>query len=586
MVPANEWYVSRRATHGGFGFALWERQRSRHPANSIYDLVNAAALVIDRCEGSSVKKTGPEAFGAGRPLLDQLKKLGWKEEQIQYDPEWRVPKNPSEATKREARKSFAGYPVDFAIFDDPGTLGEWEHVLIIVETKAPNEKSGISQLQIYMRLEPQAILGLWTNGTDVAAVYRAADGKLVSKKNAAIPGPEDEIIVPGEKLLHWQDLQSVTAKQLRAVFDRLLNHVVSADTRSTRRDEQLNQLCNLLLLKLESDRRGKANPEQALVFQIYKDEERTERRIRDYFSSTVKLTHGELFAAPEDQDIQLDGSTIHRACYELGSVRVLDTSMDVASAAFQVLRAASLKSEEGQYFTPYPVIRSGVTLLDINYDDKIIDPACGTGGFLIECFRQLRENSGGISESDAKAWAQQHLWGVDKDKINIKLSKSMMMILGDGSAHIYIGDSLCEHLWQRRWPHMPTVLSDESYTCVVTNPPFGEALKIKAADGRQAGLTVSHRYRKVKEGAYEADPGRYEDREIGIVFLERCYRLLVKGGRLGIVLPETYLFSKSYYWLQDWLKNRLLLRGVFNIPMEAFQGFCRAKTSFYIFEKI
>lgn len=532
-----------------------------------------------------MKKSGPEAAEVGQPLLEALKELGWKEEQIFYDPEWRVPKNPSEATKREAGKSFAGFPVDFAIFDDPATAGQWEHVLIIIETKAPNETAGISQLQIYMGLEPQAILGIWTNGTDVAAVHRASDGKLVSKKKARIPGPDDEIIVPGDKPLRWADLQPTTAKQLRTTFDRLLNHVVSADTRSTRRDEQLNQLCNLLLLKLESDRRAKANPDQPLVFQVRQDEDKTEAKIREYFE-TVKLTQKELFAAAEDQEIQLDAGTIYRACYELGTVRVLDTNMDVASAAFQVFRAASLKSEEGQYFTPFSVIRSGVTLLEIDYDDKIIDPACGTGGFLIECFRQLRENNPAISESDAKAWAQQHLWGVDKDKINIKLTKAMMMILGDGSAHIYIGDSLREHLWDKRWPHMPNALSNESYTCVITNPPFGEELKVKAADARQSSISVSQKHKKTKSGAYDWDPTKFEDREIGIVFLERCYQLLVKGGRLGIVLPETYLFSKSYYWLQDWLKTRLVLRGVFNIPMEAFQGFCRAKTSFYIFEKI
>lgn len=532
-----------------------------------------------------MKKTGPESLLVGKPLLDQLKALGWREDQIQYDPEWRVPKSPSEAAKREGGKSFAGFPVDFAIFDDTSTRGDWEHVLIIIETKAPDETAGISQLQIYMGLEPSAVLGIWTNGTETVAVYRAADGKFVTKKSAPIPGPDNEFLVPGEELLRWNDLQPANARQLRSVFDRVLNHVVSADTKSTRRDDQLNQLCNLLLLKLESDRRGKANPDQPLMFQIRDNENETEARIKEYFE-TVKLTQSELFEAPEDQEIQLDASSIHRTCYELGTIRVLDTKMDVAAAAFQVFRAASLKSEEGQYFTPYPVIKSGVALLEIGYDDKIIDPACGTGGFLMECFRQLHEDNPAISETDAKAWAQKHLWGVDKDKINIKLTKAMMMILGDGSAHVHIGDSLREHLWTKRWPQLSTALKNESFTCVVTNPPFGEQLKIKASDSRESSMTVAQKHKRDPSGAFLPDSSKYDDREIGIVFLERCYRLLVKGGRLGIVLPETYLFSKSYYWLQDWLKTRLVLRGAFNIPMEAFQGFCRAKTSFYIFEKI
>jgi type I restriction enzyme M protein len=68
--------------------------------------------------------------------------------------------------------------------------------------------------------------------------------------------------------------------------------------------------------------------------------------------------------------------------------------------------------------------------------------------------------------------------------------------------------------------------------------------------------------------------------------MERAYRLLMRGGRLGIILPETYFFSSSYRWLPGWLDRRFVLRGFLNIPMEAFQSFCRAKTNFYVFEKV
>ncbi len=69
------------------------------------------------------------------------------------------------------------------------------------------------------------------------------------------------------------------------------------------------------------------------------------------------------------------------------------------------------------------------------------------------------------------------------------------------------------------------------------------------------------------------------------MFVERAYQLLMPGGRLGIILPETYFFSSSYRWFTTWLEARFILRGVVNIPMEAFQGFCRAKTNFYVLEK-
>jgi hypothetical protein len=83
-----------------------------------------------------------------------------------------------------------------------------------------------------------------------------------------------------------------------------------------------------------------------------------------------------------------------------------------------------------------------------------------------------------------------------------------------------------------------------------------------------------------------AGPQEYADLEIGLVYLELAHKLLRVGGRVGIVLPETYFFSHSYRWLPLWLKDRLELRGMLNIAMEAFEEFCRAKTNFYIFERL
>ena len=54
---------------------------------------------------------------------------------------------------------------------------------------------------------------------------------------------------------------------------------------------------------------------------------------------------------------------------------------DTVSIAFQVLRSAALKQEEGQYFTPKQVIQAAIKLMDLSLDDMIIDPACGTGGY-------------------------------------------------------------------------------------------------------------------------------------------------------------------------------------------------------------
>jgi type I restriction-modification system DNA methylase subunit len=530
-------------------------------------------------------RRSPEHTAVRLPLVEQLVGIGWERPQLQYSPEWRVPKTPSEASNREAGLRYEGYPVDVAIFDTPQNVGKYEHLVILVETKAPEKTAGINQLKIYLSLEPHVRLGVWTNGSDTAFVFRAADGSFVIKRNGMLPRPTDTLVLEGAKKLVLDDLQPVSTATLRRVFKNLLEVVVARDTKSTRRDDQLNHLCNLLLTKLESDKNAKLAPDEPVAFQVWGSEAETSKRIQSLFES-MRLTHSDLFGADTDRHISLDEHTFSRAAYELGALKLIDVSIQVISEAFQVFRSASVKADDGQYFTPYTVIRSAVRFMEIHTTDKVIDPACGTGGFLLESYTQLRERYPAMSDGDAKGWAQRHLYGIDKDRINVKLTKAIMLIVGDGSTHTYLGDSLRSHLWPKRYPELVTAAVNESFTCAITNPPFGKNLKLSAADSERSGMTMSLRPDDRQDRSTAFSIALHEERELGLMFLERCYRLLVTGGRLGIILPETYMFSPSYAWLQSWMRHRFLIRGILNIPMEAFQGFCRAKTNFYVFEKI
>ena len=151
-----------------------------------------------------------------------------------------------------------------------------------------------------------------------------------------------------------------------------------------------------------------------------------------------------------------------------------------------------------------------------------------------------------------------------------------MQIAGDGSAHCVRGDSIRTHNWSRDWPHLRQAQwANGRFTKILTNPPFGENLKVTAKDCRLSQLDISRRGGE-----------RYTDMEIGLLFLQRAYDWLAPGGWVGIVLPETYFFSFNYTFLFAWMEQRFRPVVVANVPMEAFQGFCRAKTNFYVFEKL
>ena len=519
------------------------------------------------------------------PVLRKLLELGWNRGQIicpsdnSDDTEWFVPKSPSEATAREAKRSFKGYPVDVALFDDVEHKGDYEHVVALIECKEPKKKVGISQLKIYLGLEPHARMGVWTNGKEYARVYKlpiAGGYKVV--EGQGLPTPNENMILAGDKKITYNDLAKPSTKELKSIFSSLLGMVTSRDTRSTRREDQLSQISNMLLLKLDSDHEGEWDKNNPLAFQLRDAPSETANHINGSFAN-YKKEHPSLFADDEPDSILLDADTIQEIVLRLQPLNIGKMAPTALSMAFQIFRDATLKLGDGQYYTPLQVIEAGVEMMCLSHKDVVIDPACGTGGFLSAALMKIAE-----ANSDEKAvtqWAHYKLFGVDRDKTNIKLTRALMVGIGDGSTNAHHGDSLRESKWKSDTNGIQTVLKDGRYTAVLTNPPFGKELVINAADAKSSNLKIC----KHEKGGKPSDTYAPAT-ELGIAFVERAWRILQNGGRLGIVLPETYFFSKSYAWFREWMDEHFILRGALNIPMEAFQGFCRAKTNFYVFEKI
>lgn len=534
---------------------------------------------IDQAILDSLKNTQEQRLVVG-PLVSLLVSSGWELGQIIYGKhEWRIPKTPSQATKREKKQSFEGFPVDIAVFDSSAHVGNPRHLLFIIECKQPTESAGVSQLEAYFVGEPHARLGIWANNAEPSAsavfLYRQSERALIKRchvKDMPRPG---EPIKPNAQRLTYNDLIAPTEQTLKRTFADLLDKVVMTDSNVTRREEQLDQLCNLILLKLENDKQGKADRTSPLFFRPMASHKQTANSIRERYSKFVEL-YPEVFASDKDKALRFSDETIAACAEEISSLRLIDLGVSTIALAFQVLRSEALKQNEGQYFTPQAVIEAGVRMLQIKFEDIVLDPACGTGGFLVEVMLDMQRRHPDWPLEEVSKWAQTHIYGIEKDAIGIKLTKAIMQIAGDGSAHCVKGDSVRVHNWSRDFPYLSEPrFKNGRFTVIITNPPFGQNLKISAEDARLSQLDLA------KEAS-----GEYQDLEIGLLFLQRAHQLLRKGGRVGIVLPETYFFSSNYAFVFEWMRKRFRPVVVANIPMEAFQGFCRAKTNFYVLEKI
>lgn len=521
-------------------------------------------------------KEGPEQRLVVGPLVEYLCSKGYTLEQIRFGKkEWSLPQNPSQAARREKGEKYRGYPVDIAIFAGPQTTGS-SRPRIIIEAKQPGEKAGVDQLQAYMSLEPSVELGVWANSADPSKpalfLYRGESNprRMLIKD---IPCPGDPI-VPGHKPLRYKDLVVPSQEALRKLFSDLMDRLASEDTHAVRPDDRLSALCNLILLKLESDRRARAEGEESEVrWRVLSSAEDTARMIRDWFADFTRI-YPDLFAGEEDRTIRLTDRSIHLAVEALEMYRLLEAGSEAVAQAFQVLRTEALRSADGQFFTPQSVIAAGVALTDVKWENLVIDPACGTGGFLIETFFTLAKKAQG-DPTQAIRWAQMHLYGVDKDHVAVKLAKAVMQIGGDGSAHIFRGDSIRRHEWSKSFPHLQSNLAKGRFDLVLTNPPFGKDLVVTKNDLTKSDYSI-----------HQAGTSPMKKVPIGLVFLELAHWLLKPGGRVGIILPETYFFSRSYRPVLEWIRPRLRPLVVANVPMEAFQKYARAKTSFFVFQKV
>jgi predicted RNA methylase len=539
---------------------------------------------------------GGEKTTASRPeervrqqAIKELKEIGWKDSRLRWKPEWPVPDTPHDLTKRERGQKYATCgSADLVAFADES--GEPHALQIIFEFKEPTIEKGRMQLIRYLSNEPVARMGFWTNGTKTLAVYKSHTNDWIYVEDAPLPAPGDDLTRPPERTPTWNDLREPNDAELTAALRRIVATAVVSDSRATRREDQLRELLHTVLVKVDADAWASksANRDKPHPFRIYGDKltmvEQTADAIRAQFKAYFTKQRNRVFHPDDRDELYLTDETIFAVVDALGPWRILGDSVDVLAKAFQVFRTKSLKSGEGQFLTPQRVIRPSVKVMEITSQDKVIDPACGTGGFVIEALRQVQEREFPDDDRDLLKFANDNLYAVDIDPIGTKLTRAMMIAARDGSTHVLMGDAVRVHQWDDKFPRLAFELGDghggiaESFTVVITNPPFGEDLKVKAADARAGGYTIAK--------AAASGKREYVDLEIGLLYLELSHKLLQTGGRVGIVLPETYFFSHKYRWLSGWLEGRFELRGMFNIAMEAFEEFCRAKTNFYVLEKV
>jgi len=269
----------------------------------------------------------------------------------------------------------------------------------------------------------------------------------------------------------------------------------------------------------------------------------------------------------------------------------MDSERDAVAEAFEIFIGPSLKGGQGQFFTPRNVVKMVVDLLNPGIDDRIIDPACGSGGFLVEALRHVwREVEVKGKEygwppheifAEKQKVAIKNFRGIDKDSFLSKVAKAYMAILGDGRGGVYCENTL-DSMQNWKSESRNNVLPG-TFDLVLTNPPFGKKLAIDTTE-TLTQFELGHEWKAIDDNEFQK--GAVLDKQTPqILFIERCLDLLKPDGRMGIVLLESIFGMPKYRHVVNYMMSRARINAIVTLPEDLFQPHTHAKTCVVILEK-
>lgn len=537
-----------------------------------------AGFLVDFITQQPVRAT-PEETEAVQVFAQRLvEDFGYPKKVITTRPQFRVRPRPSETRGR-------GYPVDIAVFSSERKLEDEAYIL--VECKRKTRKDGEKQLRIYLTMS-EAPVGVWFNGKD----------HLYLLKQYRPDGTIDWVTLP--TLPKWgqsiSDIGLLTKSQLtvptnlKAVFKDIRNHLAGNTTGITRDQALAQEIMNLLFCKIYDELN--TAPDDLPDFRVGVDEkpQRMAERIRTLFKA-VKSEYPDVFSAAET--ISLDKSSLRYVVGELQNFLITGATRDAIGEAFEVFIGPAVRGEEGQFFTPRNVVQMMIDLLDPQPGELLIDPACGSGGFLIVALERIWAKV--ESEAKKKKWtatqlesrrreiAMRCIRGGDKDSFLTKVTKAYMAIIGDGRGGIFCEDMLAE---PDSWDNTAAQnMKLGKFDVVVTNPPFGSKIKVTGAH-KLAQYELAKQWKGARNDSegWTAEEDFRTEQAPQILFIERCIQFLKPGGRLAIVLPESIFGMPNYGYVVQYLFNNFKLRAFISLPEEVFQPYTHAKTCVVILE--
>lgn len=445
--------------------------------------------------------------------------------------------------------------------------------IILVETKSPEEvlnKPAVEQAISYARLLPKiAPFALLTNSIQTR-VYRVVTKNRIEE----LPNKKD-LIKDIVNLVVSEDIQDSlrhdAIHELFVIDDvKTFRNVLKQCHNEIRNNEgydptqAFDEMSKILFCKMYEEKNNNIN--NRFTLNVFDNSMKSLgiNILQKIYDETIKHPkYASLF--PENDKIKLKDRTIRKIVQLFENYDLSLTEFDVKGEAFEYFLSDTFTGGLGEYFTPRNVVEYTVEAINPKIGEKIVDPFCGTGGFLIYAFDVVSEKIRlqEFSDKEKERWKEElsnrSLFGTDWKDRTIQACKMNMIVHGDGHTGIFLYDGL---------KNISGTIEDNFFDICLTNPPFG------AAENDEKVL-----------GNYDLGKGRgSQEREL--LAIERAIRLLKPEGRAGIVVIEGILNNKKYSYVRDYIKKNVWINGIVGLNLDTFSGYgSKATTSLLFFTK-
>ena len=308
-------------------------------------------------------------------------------------------------------------------------------------------------------------------------------------------------------------MSEITLNQISKLFEKCHDEIWNGGKNDPA--FAFDEFSKILIVKMFDE---KMNGEKKSIFT-------TPQKILKFYSQIIKNLNCNIF----DNKIRLSETILENIIKLLQPINISETDLDIKGRALESFLGKTFREEYGQFFTPRTIVHFCVSMLNPLKKDTIIDPCCGSGGFLIYTLLHLNKRHTDINLS-------KQLFGIEINQRIATIAMMEMLVHEDGSSNIVMGDSLDLEIPDR-------------YSMVFTNPPFG----VTITDDK-----ILEKYELRKYGKSE------------VLFIEKCYKILDKNGKMCIVLPDSILSNSSLLFVRDYIKDNFRILGIISLPQHTF----------------